>query len=110
MAQALQDLQARLQDLEQRLQRGPQARVNTRMRTYKNGNDEDWAAFKRHARVTITLNNYDDRQARLALAGAMAGRAATAVLDINPLAEGLTLDQLINQYEERFLPPAAPPK
>ena len=83
------------------------ARPNVRFGTFGNEPEEDFLVFRHHIDQVIRLNQYNDEQARLALASAMKGRAAAAVLDIDPLGQGMTYPFLMGAYEARFLPAAS---
>lgn len=82
-------------------------RPNVRFGTFGNEPDEDFLVFRHHIDQVIRLNQFDDQQARLALASAMKGRAAAAVLDIDPLEANRTYPTLMGAYEARFLPAAS---
>jgi len=83
------------------------ARPNVRFNTFSNEADEDFLVFRHHIDKVIRLNQYTDEQARLALASAMKGRAAAAVMDIDPLDQNATYPLLMGAYESRFLPAAS---
>lgn len=83
-------------------------RPNQRIQPFTNEDgDNDWLVFKRHFINCADLNNYDDREKRLALAGAMTGKAALATMDINVDAAGATFHDVLTAFESRFLPAAA---
>ena len=82
-------------------------RVNAKVMEFRNGPDDDWLAFKSHFDKIIHLNQFTDYEARLALASAMRGRAATNTLDIDVKGNDVTLLEIIERYEERFLPAGA---
>lgn len=83
------------------------SRPNVRFGTFSNDPDEDFLVFRHHIDQVIRLNQYTDEQARLALASAMKGRAAAAVMDIDPLHAAATYPKLMGAYEGRFLPAAS---
>ena len=85
----------------------PNGRPNVRFGTFSNDPEEDFLVFRHHIDQVIRLNQYSDEQARLALASAMKGRAAAAVMDINPLDANATYPKLMGIYESRFLPAAS---
>lgn len=80
---------------------------NVRFNTFSNEPDEDFLVFRHHIDKVVRLNQYSDEQARLALASAMKGRAAAAVMDIDPLDQNATYPLLMGAYENRFLPAAS---
>ena len=73
---------------------------------------DDWIVFKRHFLNTCQLNGFQDQEMRRALAAAMAGKAALAVLDVdvNAVDEGgnqITINDVLDIFESRFLPEAS---
>ena len=80
-------------------------------RTFANDQSkgESWLVFRVHFKHVAKLNDWNDRQARFYLASCMVGDAGQAVLHIpteihNPATD--TLERLLDQYQEIFLPPA----
>ena len=67
---------------------------------------EDWKVFLEIFRCTALFYGYNDQQARQALKACLREDAARAVQDINPNQPNLTFDQLVELYEERFMPAA----
>ena len=100
------DLENRIKELEEKLDKKKASRPNVRFNTFSNEPDEDFLVFKQHLKTVVKLNGYDDEQSRLALAAAMKGKAAAAVLDINVLEENSTFENILESYEDRFLPTA----
>ena len=100
-------LQARITALEAAPAPQPQARARPtlKLQNFSNGPDEDWAAYKFHYEKVGLFNAWDDNQAKLALATAMKGRAATSVMDIT--LDGKDSRQLVAAYDARFLPAAS---
>ncbi len=113
-------VEARFQALEQALnnanaalaaaganRRAPSARINA----FTNEPGDDWLSFIHHFRSVVQLNGYNDEQQRLALSGAMKGKAALATLDIdvtaNIGANPPTIETVIPLFRARFLPAAA---
>ena len=74
---------------------------------YSHTAKEDWTVFRWQFETVVGVNQYDDLNARMALSSVMDGAAALVTMDINRVGGNLTLQQLMNRYEERFLPPAA---
>ena len=104
----------RLADLERRVQalQGQGGRPGgQRINKFGNEEDEDWMVWKRHFQNISDLNRFNDLEKRLALAGAMTGKAALATLDIDIHAAvagmAATIDNILPQFEARFLPAAA---
>lgn len=112
-ARAIAQLQQQQQ--QQPIQNPPAqaARANQRVSKFSNDGTDDWISFKRQFRHIGRLNNYNDEQMRLALVGAMEGKAALATLDINAMDVDLTLGrfptfaEVLDRYEQRFMPAAA---
>ena len=80
-------------------------------RTFSNdaSKGESWLVFRVHFNHVAKLNDWTQRQARFYLASSMVGDAGQAVLHIpteitNPNVD--TLEDLLNKYQEIFLPPA----
>ena len=94
--------------LRGQLDRPPPPRPNpqVKLRPYGNEPHEDWLVFKGHFNRIKALNNYTNRQSVLALAAAMTGKAAAAVLDIDT-DDRDDPDALLEEYENRFLPASA---
>ena len=84
-------------------QSGNKVKVNT----FSNAPDEDWLVWKHHFEQCRQLNKYNDNESRLALAAAMKGRAAAAVMDLTVLDPNEGIRDLLRNYENRFLPASA---
>lgn len=111
--QAIVDIQAEQQVLRDRLAVANRRTPNQKIERFTNEPGTDWTIFRLHASNVAVLNGYDDLQARLALASAMSGKAALAVMDIDPrsmnaagLAE-ISFAELLQKYEDRFVPTSA---
>lgn len=100
-------LETRVQELEADLAKKKTSRPNVRFSTFSNEPDEDFLVFKQHLKTVVRLNDYNDEQSRLALAAAMKGKAAAAVLDIDVLEPQATFEEILESYEDRFLPIAS---
>ena len=74
--------------------------------SFSGGRDEDWLTFKRSFLQAADFYQYNDREGIAALSHCVRGAASRAVegILIPPRA---TLDQMIQRYEDRFLPPSA---
>lgn len=74
---------------------------------FSNATEEDWLVWKHHFNQCRQLNGYTVDESKLALAAAMKGRAAAAVMDLRVLDPQQTVADLIQAYENRFLPASA---
>ena len=81
--------------------------AKAKLNSFSNGQNEDWLVWKHHFQQCRRLNRYTEEEARLALAAAMQGRAAAAVMDIPVVVANSTANQLLREYENRFLPASA---
>lgn len=68
---------------------------------------DDWISFRQAFLNAALFNNYTLRQAKLALKGAMRGAAFLSVQDIELMDDQETLEQVLDAYEAKFMPPAA---
>ena len=70
---------------------------------------ESWITYRAHFELIAKLNNWEDKDARRILASHMSGAAAHATLHIPVEAtdDSKTLDDLIKNYNEIFLPKAS---
>lgn len=75
--------------------------------TFGNESREDWLVYKHHFEQARQLNQYTQDEAKLALASAMRGRAAAAVMDLQVLDPNQTFGEFLESYENRFLPASA---
>ncbi len=67
----------------------------------------EWRTWRKNFLTTAAINEWNnDRQLR-EISTSMEGAAAQAIDDIDHQAAGLTAEQLLNQFEARFLPAAA---
>jgi len=102
-------LAQQVQELTQRV--GARRPGGQRITQFGNEDDESWTVWKNHFLNVSRLNGFTDLEQRLALAGAMKGKAALATLDINVeepvgLADP-TIVNVMELYQARFLPAAA---
>ena len=102
-------LTQQVQELTQRV--GARRPGGQRINQFGNEDDESWTVWKNHFLNVSILNGFTDLEQRLALAGAMKGKAALATLDINvqdPVGlEDPNIDNVLALYQARFLPAAA---
>ena len=109
LQQQVAQLTEQVQLLTQRV--GARRPGGQRITQFGNEDDESWTVWKNHFLNVSRLNGFTDLEQRLALAGAMKGKAALATLDINveePVGlEDPTIDNVMGLYQARFLPAAA---
>lgn len=109
LAQALQNLteatRAQL-DFQQQRQAHPRSKPLPTFQ-FRNEKGENWFEFKQLFETTVNFLRYDDQEARRALKYCMRGAAAQAVNDILPDDANLTIAQMVQAYEARFVPAAA---
>lgn len=99
-------MNARIQQLEQQV--ALRRAGNHRIERFGAESHENWTLWREHFISTATLNGFDDRQSRLALRGAMVGKAAWATLDIDVLnADYPTIAHVMQLFQARFRPAAA---
>ena len=79
----------------------------TKLRRMTQATPAAWMEYKRHFLTVAALNHWDDLRMRRELAAGMQEKAGNAVFDIDPGEAGITLEDLITAYEERFMPAAA---
>lgn len=68
---------------------------------------EDWLSFRRQFSFAVLLANYNDAQAKAGLFLCMTGPAQLTVQDEDHMDPGRDINQLLDIYEEKFMPPAA---
>ena len=102
-------LVAAMAELNQRV--GARRPGGQKINPFGNEEDESWIVWKSHFQNISALNGFTDHEQRLALAGAMKGKAALATLDINvqqPIDGQMpTIALVLDLYQARFLPAAA---
>ena len=85
------------------MMRGP----STKLRRMTNATPEAWLEYRRHFIKIAQLQNWDDPRCRQELAAGVQEKAGNAVADIDVMAPGLTIDNVLELYQQRFLPAAA---
>ena len=85
------------------MMRGP----STKMRRMTNATPEAWLEYKRHFQKIRALQNWNDERCRQELAAGVQEKAGNAVADIDIYAPGVDIDDIIEAYQNRFLPAAA---
>ncbi|MEE8566605.1 MAG: zinc finger CCHC domain-containing protein [Candidatus Bipolaricaulota bacterium] len=68
---------------------------------------EEWYVFKMKFTKLIGVNHYPEPDAKIVLWECMHGKAAEAVCDIDPEDADLTLVDMLEKYEAKFMPRAA---
>ena len=74
---------------------------------YEHGERDDWRGFRTQFESAVRVYGYNNRQAKDILRMSLKGAALRAVADIPHQAAEITLHQLLEDYESRFMPPAA---
>ena len=85
------------------MMRGP----STKMRRMTNATPEAWLEYKRHFQKIRALQNWNDERCRQELAAGVQEKAGNAVADIDINLPGRDIDDVIELFQERFLPAAA---
>ena len=78
-----------------------------KLNLFKRGSSHLWRAWRRRFYMVANENGWNDAQQRVNLAAAMDEEANQAVQDIDYNAPGMTIELLLNAYENRFMPQAA---
>jgi len=112
MANTIQQLQQANQALQQGGGGAPPAAAAPRARhlptTFFLGREQDdWTSFRRQFENINQFYGYEQQQGKIALFTCMKGQAAVAVADINHLDMALAVNDVLQMYELKFLPPAA---
>jgi hypothetical protein len=94
--------QAQVRDLIN--QRGGAGR---KLSSLESVNGSDWRVWRNHFTTVAQINDWNDLRQRRELRAAMQIEAARLTADINVEAQGLTIADVLNAYQERFLPAAA---
>ena len=85
------------------MMRGP----STKLRRMTNATPEAWLEYRRHFTKIAQLQDWDDLRCRQELAAGVQEKAGNAVADINVMAVGLNINNVLDLYQARFLPAAA---
>ena len=85
------------------MMRGP----STKLRRMTNATPEAWLEYRRHFTKIAQLQDWDDLRCRQELAAGVQEKAGNAVADINVMAIGLNINNVLDLYQARFLPAAA---
>jgi hypothetical protein len=108
--QLLQQAQARIQQLELQAAGAPPPGHNRQPRmpmiTFEGKESDDWITFRRAFENIAALHGYHEDFGRRALQTCMRGVAILAVGQINHAAHGETMEDVLNHYEAKFMPPA----
>jgi hypothetical protein len=67
---------------------------------------ENWLTFRRQFKIHCKSQGYNAEQSKGCLAMSVEGAAAESVAELKPEDYG-TIDEMLDAYEEKFLPPAA---
>lgn len=90
---------------------GQQRPAQQRIKAFANEAEDNWPVWRRQFLTTVRLNGYNDLQQRLALVGAMTGKAALAAndIDVEAVIDNVqpTIGTVLDRYQARFLPEAA---
>lgn len=78
-----------------------------KLTVFSSGDGAEWLVWKRNLRLAAQINDWDEARSLREAAASMEGSASRMVGDIDPNREGLELDDLLAEYEARFLPAAA---
>lgn len=119
LAAIVQEQQAQIQALVAAQQQQPGAAAGQphrrvagqKITQFGNEAGESWLGWRDSFENTVALNGYNDLEQRLALSGAMKGKAKLATMDIRvqePI-DGAppTIALVLGAYQERFMPAAA---
>ena len=80
---------------------------STKLRRMTEATAEAWLEYKRHFTKIAVLQQWGDERARHELAAGIQEKAGNAVADIDVDEAGVNLDDIIEAFEERFMPAAA---
>lgn len=82
---------------------------NPRMPTihFEGKDADDWISFRQAFINASLFNNYSNQQAKWALKGCMRGAAFLSIQGLDHEDPNVTFDELLDQYEVKFMPPAA---
>ena len=111
--QQIQQLLQQQQQQHQQQQQQQAARRVAGQKITQFGNEagESWLGWRDSFENTVALNGYNDLEQRLALSGAMKGKAKLATMDIRvqePIqGQPPTIALALGAYQERFMPAAA---
>lgn len=75
--------------------------------TFSNGKDEDWPTFRRGFEHMRRFQQYTEEEAKTCLAYCIRGTAARIIDDIDPRDVNISLRDLMQLYEARFMPASA---
>jgi Zinc knuckle len=110
--QRLGQAQARIQQLEAQAPAPgggavPHASRHLPTLTFEGKDTDDWLSFRDSFLNTARFQGYSDQQAKRALKACMRGVANLTTSQVDHEVNGQTIDQLLDVYEEMFLPPSA---
>ena len=74
---------------------------------YEGREQDDWVSFRQAFVNAALFNAYSPQQAKWALKGCMKGAAFLSIQGLDHVDDNITVDNLMDSYEAKFVPPAA---